>query len=82
VATRSTSAKYCYTSPLKMRGNTPSDIETEDYEIDRDEIAAPDRLFARRPGAQIWFRRVGPRYAHRFGPRFKTVAALKTRLET
>ncbi|HEV7504058.1 MAG TPA: hypothetical protein VGS07_04035 [Thermoanaerobaculia bacterium] len=25
------------------------DIETGDYEIDRDEIAASDRLFARRP---------------------------------
>jgi hypothetical protein len=46
------------------------DIETGDYEIDRDEIAASDRLFARRPDAQVWFRQVGSRYARRFGPRF------------
>ena len=43
------------------------DIETGDYEIDRDEIAASDRLFSRKPDAQIWFRRVGSRYARRFG---------------
>lgn len=51
------------------------DIETGDYEVDRDEIAASDRLFARRPDAQVWFRQVGSRYARRFGPRFKTTAA-------
>jgi hypothetical protein len=51
------------------------DIETGDYEIDRDELAASDRLFARRPDAQIWFRQVGSRYARRFGPRFKATAA-------
>jgi hypothetical protein len=51
------------------------DIETGDYEIDRDEIAASDRLFARRPDAQIWFRQVGSRYARWFGPRFKATAA-------
>jgi hypothetical protein len=43
------------------------DIETGDYEVDRDELAASDRLFARKPDAQIWFRRVGSRYARRFG---------------
>lgn len=48
------------------------DIETSDYEIDRDEIAASDRLLARHPDAQIWMRQVGSRYARRFGPRFKT----------
>jgi hypothetical protein len=50
------------------------DIETGDYELDRDELAASDRLFARRPDAQVWFRQVGSRYARRFGPRFKTTA--------
>ena len=35
------------------------DIEAGDYEIDRDELAASDRLFARRPDAQVWFRQVG-----------------------
>jgi len=48
------------------------DIETEDYEIDRDEIAASDRLLARHPDAQVWMRQVGSRYARRFGSRFKT----------
>ena len=48
------------------------DIETADYEIDRDEIAASDRLLARHPEAQVWMRQIGSRYARRFGPRFKT----------
>jgi len=47
------------------------DIESADYEIDRDEIAASDRLLARHPEAQVWMRQVGSRYARRFGPRFK-----------
>jgi hypothetical protein len=42
------------------------DIETGDYEIDADEMTASDRLLARRPDAQVWFRRVGSPYAHRF----------------
>jgi hypothetical protein len=45
------------------------DIETGAYEIDADELAASDRLLARHPNAQIWLRRVGSRYARRFGPR-------------
>lgn len=51
------------------------DVETGDYEVDRDELAASDRLFARQPDAQVWTRQVGSRYARRFGPRFKTTAA-------
>lgn len=51
------------------------DIETGDYEVDRDEVAASDRLLARRPDAQVWVRQVGSRFARRFGPRFKTVEA-------
>jgi len=43
------------------------DVETGDYEIAGDELAAAHRLRARRPEAQIWFRRVGSRYLHRFG---------------
>jgi hypothetical protein len=43
------------------------DIETGAYEVDEDQIAASDRLRARYPDAQIWVRRVGSRYAHRFG---------------
>ena len=45
------------------------DIETGAYEVDRDEIAASDRLLARRPDAQVWLRRVGSRYARHFGQR-------------
>ena len=41
------------------------DIETGAYEIDRDELAASDRLLARRLDAQMWTRRVGSRYARR-----------------
>lgn len=41
------------------------DIETVDYEIDQDEIAASDRLLARHPDAQVWMRQVGSRYARR-----------------
>lgn len=43
------------------------DIDSEDYEIDRDEIAASDHLLARKPGARVWFTRAGSRYARRFG---------------
>jgi hypothetical protein len=43
------------------------DLETGDYEIDKDEIAADHRLRARHPEALFWFRRVGSRYLHRFG---------------
>ncbi len=51
------------------------DIESGDYEVDRDEVAASDRLLARHPGARVWMVQVGSRYARRFGPRFKTTAA-------
>lgn len=51
------------------------DVVTGVYEMDRDEIAASDRLLARHPDAQVWMRQAGSRYARRFGPRFKTTAA-------
>jgi hypothetical protein len=43
------------------------DIETGAYEVDENELAASDRLVARVPNAQVWLRRVGSRYARRFG---------------
>jgi hypothetical protein len=43
------------------------DVETGEYEVDADELAASDRLLRRVPNAQIWLRRVGSRYARRFG---------------
>ncbi|MFQ5760440.1 MAG: hypothetical protein ACE5HM_05640 [Acidiferrobacterales bacterium] len=51
------------------------DIETGDYEIDVDEVTAHDRLLARHPEAQVWVTQVGSRYARRFGPRYRPVAA-------
>ncbi len=42
------------------------DIVSGEYDIDRDELAATDRLLARHPDAQIWLRRIGSRYSHRF----------------
>jgi hypothetical protein len=43
------------------------DIEMGAYEIDADELVASDRLLARHRDAQVWLRRVGSRYARRFG---------------
>ena len=51
------------------------DIETGAYEIDRDELAVSDRLQTRVPNAQIWLRRIGSRYAHRFGSYPRSPAA-------
>jgi hypothetical protein len=42
------------------------DIDSGDYEIDAEEIAASDRLIARRPDAQSWLVRIGSRTARRF----------------
>ncbi len=41
------------------------DIETETFEIDRDDYAATERLLDRRSDAQIWLTRVGERAAYR-----------------
>ena len=43
------------------------DIETGNWEIDTDEVAAAKRLEAVRPDAQIWMVRVGSPYVRRFG---------------
>lgn len=43
------------------------EVETGDYEIDKGEIAADDRLRIRHPDALFWFRRVGSRHFFRFG---------------
>ncbi len=45
------------------------DIETDDFEVDADELVASDRLLARSPDAQVWLTRIGSRYAYRFGSR-------------
>ena len=43
------------------------DIETGAFEVDKDELAAMDRIHKRVPDAQVWLRRVGSRFAHRIG---------------
>lgn len=50
------------------------DIETGDFEVDKSEIAACERLEARRPDAQIWIRRIGSRHVRRFGGRTQRTA--------
>lgn len=49
------------------------DVESEDFEVDRNQRAAVDRLVKRHPEAQgrIWLRRVGSRYAYHFGGRLQ-----------
>jgi hypothetical protein len=51
------------------------DIESGAYEVDADEKAASDRLLARHPDAQVWIRRVGSRYARRFGSHARPATA-------
>lgn len=43
------------------------DIESGDYELDADEMAAGHRLLQRHPDAQTWMVRVGDPYLRRFG---------------
>jgi hypothetical protein len=50
------------------------DIETGAFHTDADEITASNRLLARNPEAQIWFRLIGSPYTRRFGPRSRTAA--------
>ena len=45
------------------------DVDSEDFEVDVDELAASDRLLNRRPDAQVWLRRIGSRYARRYRQR-------------
>jgi hypothetical protein len=50
------------------------DIETGDFEVDKSEIVACDRLEARHPDAQIWIVRIGSRHVRRFGERSRRTA--------
>jgi ribosomal protein L16/L10AE len=47
------------------------DLASNDFEIDRNQLAAANRLMERRPKAQgrIWFRRVGSPVTHHLGGR-------------
>ena len=43
------------------------DIETGEFEVADDPLAASDQLFARCPDAQPWLVRIGHQTVHRFG---------------
>jgi hypothetical protein len=45
------------------------DIETGDFKVDKEEMAASDRLLTRLPRAQVWMRKVGSLIARHFGGR-------------
>ena len=47
------------------------DVETGEYELDDDHLAASDRAAARRPGAPLYATRVGSRSLGRIGGRTK-----------
>lgn len=51
------------------------DIETGEYEIDADQMAAMDRLFARLPDPQVYCVRIGYVGVHVFGGRLKRRAS-------
>jgi len=53
------------------------EIESGDYEVDRNEVAAGQRLRARHPDALFWFRRVGSSYLHRFGYHRSTASSAR-----
>jgi hypothetical protein len=61
--------------PLVEAGNhgkiVAIDVDTGEYEVDADGLTAAHRLFARRPGAQIWSVRIGFPYVTRFGYRVR-----------
>ena len=43
------------------------DVDTGEYEVDKDHLAASDRAAARRPGARLYATRVGHRTVGRIG---------------
>ena len=48
------------------------DIETGDYEVDADDLAATKRALAKRPDAVLYGLRIGYTTAYRLGGRFAT----------
>jgi hypothetical protein len=50
------------------------DLDTEEFEVAEDTLAASQRLLARHPDAQIWCVRIGYAAVHRFGPRVRAVS--------
>jgi hypothetical protein len=60
-----------YVRPRVEAGNRGKivaiDVESGEFELAADTLAASERLLARYPDAQIWCVRVGHRAVHRFG---------------
>jgi len=50
------------------------DVDTGDFEVAENSVAASQRLLVRHPDAQIWCVRIGYPAVHRFGPRVRAVA--------
>jgi hypothetical protein len=51
------------------------DVDSGDFELAEEGLAAASRLLARRPDAQVWCVRIGYPAVHRFGPRPPAVRA-------
>ena len=49
------------------------DVDTGDFEVAEDSLAASQRLLVRHPDAQIWCVRIGYPSVHRFGPRVRAM---------
>ncbi len=47
------------------------DVDSEDYEVDPDQLTATHRLLARHPGARVWVRRVGFEFVRHLGFGFR-----------
>lgn len=45
------------------------DVDSGDFEVAEESLAAASRLLSRRPDAQVWCVRIGYPAVHRFGPR-------------
>ncbi|NUQ63738.1 MAG: hypothetical protein HUU20_14770 [Pirellulales bacterium] len=51
------------------------DVDSGDFELAEDSLAAASQLLVRHPDAQIWCVRIGYPAVHRFGPRTRAVQA-------
>lgn len=51
------------------------DVDSGDFELAEDSLAAASQLLARRPDAQVWCVRIGSPAVHRFGPRTRAAEA-------
>lgn len=59
------------TTPEQDRMFVAIDVESGAFEIASDELSAGRAVLALHPEAQLWLRRVGEPYLHRFSPRLR-----------